>query len=177
MFLFLLLFLFSELVGADDFSTLVNKVKLKKKDAGYKLNANIDFNLSPTAKEALQKGIALSWRVIVKVQQKGSLWDTTIQEIELSYRIRKHALLHLYSVKQSTSLRMFSTLTAAMNSMSKIRKLAIIDLQSLQSDASYQVAVKVQFNREALPVPLRPISYFNSQWALSSDWSVWQLQN
>ncbi|MCK5122068.1 MAG: DUF4390 domain-containing protein, partial [Methylococcales bacterium] len=43
--------------------------------------------------------------------------------------------------------------------------------------SDYYVAIKVEFSREALPVPLRPLSYFDSQWALSSDWALWPLQN
>lgn len=176
LFLILSLFLFSEFVYAEDYSTLINNVKVKKKDAGYRLNANIDFRLSPTAKEALQKGIALSWLVTIKIQEEGGFWDSTIKEIKLSYQIRNHALLNLYSVKKATETLMFSTLTAALKSMSKIRKLPLIDKRSLQLDESYYLAMRVQFNREELPVPLRPMSYFDSQWALSSDWSIWQLQ-
>jgi hypothetical protein len=170
------LFLFSEFVHAEGFSAIVKNVKVKKKEDEYRLNATIDFKLSPLAKEALQKGIALSWIVTIKVQKEGVLWDSTITVIELSYQIRNHALLNLYSVKKASESHMFSTLTAALKSMSKIRKLVVIDAQSLQIDERYHMTIKVQFNREELPVPLRPMSYFNPQWMLSSDWSVWQLQ-
>ncbi len=175
-FLIMSLFLFSEFVHAEGFSAIVKNVKVKKKEDEYRLNATIDFKLSPIAKEALQKGIALSWIVTIKVQKEGVLWDSTITVIELSYQIRNHALLNLYSVKKASESHMFSTLTAALKSMSKIRKLVVIDAQSLQIDERYHLAIKVQFNREELPVPLRPMSYFNPQWMLSSDWSVWQLQ-
>jgi hypothetical protein len=170
-------FLFSQHLYAEDFSALISNVKVKQKEDKYILNANIDYRLSPIAKEALQKGIALTWTVIIKVQQEGRLWDPTIKEIELSYRIRNHALLNLYSVKKAAETHMFSTLTAAMNSISKIRKIFVIDKQLLQYDENYHLSMKVKFNREALPVPLRPMSYFGSQWALSSEWSIWQLQN
>ncbi len=175
-FLIMSLFLFSEFVHAEGFSAIVKNVKVKKKEDEYRLNATIDFKLSPIAKEALQKGIALSWIVTIKVQKEGVLWDSTIRVIELSYQIRNHALLNLYSVKKASESHMFSTLTAALKSMSKIRKLVVIDAQSLQIDERYHMTIKVQFNREELPVPLRPMSYFNPQWMLSSDWSVWQLQ-
>ena len=36
--------------------------------------------------------------------------------------------------------------------------------------------IRVGFEREALPIPLRPTSYFDPQWALSSRWTLWQLQ-
>jgi hypothetical protein len=38
-------------------------------------------------------------------------------------------------------------------------------------------AIKVVFDRNALPLPLRPVAYLNQQWYLSSDWSLWPLKN
>jgi hypothetical protein len=37
-------------------------------------------------------------------------------------------------------------------------------------------AVKVNFDRDALPLPLRPIAYIDPQWYLSSDWTLWPLK-
>jgi hypothetical protein len=71
---------------------------------------------------------------------------------------------------------MFTTLTAALASISKIRNLSVIEKSLIRADKNYQIAIKVLFDREALPVPLRPMSYFNSEWALSSPWSLWQLK-
>ncbi|MEY3760764.1 MAG: hypothetical protein RIR39_2255, partial [Pseudomonadota bacterium] len=36
--------------------------------------------------------------------------------------------------------------------------------------------VKVSFDRDALPLPLRPIAYIDPQWYLSSDWTLWPLK-
>jgi hypothetical protein len=158
---------------------MVENIKVESEGAVYHLNVDVNYRLSPTAKEALQKGISLTWIVIIKVKRQGVLWDTTVQEFEMVYQIQNHALLNLYSVKkiQEGSSEFFSTLRAALNSISKIRGLSVIDKSSMLPGQGYHIALKVLFSREALPIPLRPVSYFDSQWALSSPWILWQLQN
>ncbi len=175
----LLFCLASQKVSAEDFSASINNVDIQLQNSYYQLNADIHYNLSPTAREALQKGIPLSWQILIKIQQPGIIWDTTLKKISINYQIRNHALLNLYSVKESNdnSKHMFSSLTVALNSMSKLRDIRLIDKKLLASNIKYSIVIKTQFNHEALPTPLRPMSYFNSQWSLSSPWSLWQLQN
>ncbi|MEE9337539.1 MAG: DUF4390 domain-containing protein [Methylococcaceae bacterium] len=165
-------------VLSKEFSAEVSYINIDTKSDGpwLELNADIDFRLSPMAKEALQKGIALSWAVIIKIEQEGWLWNTTVEQRKLKYTIKNYALLNLYSVNDNGEEDRFSTLKASLNSMSKIRNLAIIKKKSIKKNKKYQVLIKVGFEREALPIPLRPISYFDSQWALSSRWTLWQLQ-
>jgi len=170
---------YTEFVYAEKYSAIIRNVNTQLKENQYELNAEIEYGLSPTAKEALHKGISLTWVVIVKVQQQGFFWDSTLKNLEMSYQIQNHALLNLYSVKKlhDGSTAMFSTLAAALNSISKINSLVVIEKNLIDSIDDYHIAIKVLFNREALPVPLRPMSYFSSDWALSSPWSTWQLQN
>ncbi len=165
-------------VLSKEFSAVVSHINIdtKSDNPWLELNADIDFRLSPMAKEALQKGIALSWTVLIKVEQEGWIWNTTVEQRKLKYTIKNHALLNLYSVNDNGEEDRFSTLKASLNSISKIRNLAIIKKKHIKKNKKYQVLLKVGFEREALPIPLRPISYFDPQWALSSRWTLWQLQ-
>lgn len=175
----LLLFcLFVEPVQSKDYSAKVSGVSIETEsnEKWLKLNANLNFRLSPVAKEALQKGIDLTWTILIKIEQEKLFWNVVVEERKIKVKIKHHTLLSLYGVDYNGVNDMFSTLSAALNAVSKIRHLAIVDKQLIRPDNKYQVAVKVLFNREALPIPLRPISYFDSQWALSSQWVVWQLQ-
>ncbi len=177
--LVILISLTTACVWSEEFAAVVHNVTAKFENTWVELDADIDFRLSPTANEALQKGVPLTWMVLIRVEREGNGWNTTIQEQELNYQIKNHALLNLYSVEKISSgvTEMFSSLTGALNSISKIRNLPIIDKQRLQPGECYHIAIKVKFDREALPIPLRPTSYFDSQWALSSHWVSWQLQN
>lgn len=167
-----------QILLAEEFSSDVRNVQISLASTHYKLKADLEYNLSPIAKEALQKGISLTWLIYIKVERLGFIWNSTLNELKIAYQIQNHALLNLYSVKSLSdgSTEMFTTLTAALNSISKIHNLDIISQDFIQSDQRYQVAIKLQFSREALPVPLRPLSYFDTQWALSSHWTLWPLQ-
>ena len=166
-------------VRAGDYSAVVRNASIDLVEDQYELNAELAYQLSPIAKEALSKGIALTWRVLVKVQEQGILWDFTLYEKELVFKIQNHALLNLYSIQRSEdgTMDMYSSLTSALYSISKIRNLKLFDKAVLENKQNVYLAVKVLFDREALAVPLRPMSYFDSQWDLSSQWTLWQLQN
>lgn len=177
--LYLFFCIFSEGILAGDYAAIVKNIKVELVADQYELNADIDYQLSPVVKEALQKGIALTWTVLIKVEQQGIVWNSSVQSLEVEYQIQNHALLNLYSIKRlNTGERsVFSSLAGALNFISKMRGIVIVDKQLIQPDKQYHVAVKVEFKHEALPVPLRPFSYFDSQWALSSHWTLWPLQN
>ena len=117
-----------EPVLSNEFSVVVSHINIDTKadKPWLELNADIDFRLSPMAKEALQKGIALSWTVMIKVEQEGWLWNATVEQREIKYTIKNHALLNRFSVNKNGVEDRFSTLNASLNAMSKIRNLAII---------------------------------------------------
>jgi hypothetical protein len=83
------------------------------------------------------------------------------------YRVRNEDNGEIYN---------FSTLSAALDLMSAVRDFRVIDQARLDPEKEYLCAVKINFNRDALPLPLRPIAYIDPQWYLSSDWTLWPLK-
>jgi len=172
-------FFISNSVWAGDYSAVIKRIETERITDHYVINGDIVYKLSPIIKEALKKGISMTWTINMKVEREGLLWDSLVTELSLGYQIQNHALLNLYSVKNlhADEKNVFSTLAGAIDYISRIRSLFITDASLIQDDQRYHVAVKVSFEHEALPVPIRPFSYFDSQWALSSDWTLWPLQN
>jgi len=168
-----------QVIWAGDYSTQVKNIAIEKAVDSYNLDASIVYSLSPVAKEALQKGIPLTWAVLIKVKKQGLLWDRTLEELVLSFQLQSHALLNLYSIKNVSTGKqdMFSTFAGALDYMSRIRDLAIVNKALISPDQTYYVAVKVEFDHESLPVPIRPFSYFDQQWALSSAAMLCPIKN
>lgn len=167
-------------VDADEVAVAVKRAELTARGDRYVLSADIDYQLSPRAKEALQNGVPLFWVVQVKVwQQRDYLWDKRLVYREVRYRIQYHALLNMYRVRNESSGEVdnFSSLSAALDLMSTVRDIPVIDQGDLVADERYLAGVKVSFDRDALPLPLRPAAYVNPQWYLSSDWFLWSLKN
>ncbi|MCQ8105878.1 DUF4390 domain-containing protein [Methylomonas sp. SURF-2] len=163
--------------AANPYAAIIRRADLVETDSGPQLQAQIDYQLSPSAKEALHKGIALNWRVLLKLRAVGRLWDRTVYSRELPYRIRFHALLNQYEVlAPNQASEMFLTLNAALGYMSNPRDSTPLGAISPRPGQRYYLAVKCQFEREDLPVPLRPFAYLDPQWFLSSDWTLWPIQ-
>jgi hypothetical protein len=67
-------------------------------------------------------------------------------------------------------------LQAALDLLSTLRDFPLIEKAKIADKEEYIAGMKVTFERDALPLPLRPIAYMNPQWYLSSDWYVWTLK-
>ncbi len=163
---------------ADGFGVRVKNAEIMLQDDSYVLSADIDYRLSARAKEALQSGVPLYWDIHVKtLQHRDYFWDSTLSNTTVRYRIQYHALLNMYRVRNEDSRELynFSTLSAALDRMSTLRDYRVLERSAYEPGIRYAVAIKVTLDRDALPLPLRPIAYTNPQWYLSSDWTLWPL--
>ena len=174
-----LLWLLPFSVYAGEFAAEVKQAEIKLQGDSYVLFADIVYQLSDKAMEALQNGVPLFWDIQVKIQQhRDVLWDKTLVDLAIRYRIQYHALLNMYRVRNEGDGEVynFSTLSAALDLMSAVRDFRVLEKTQLAPEKQYLCAVKVSFDREALPLPLRPIAYIDPQWYLSSDWTLWPLK-
>ncbi|HEY8036772.1 MAG TPA: DUF4390 domain-containing protein [Methylobacter sp.] len=163
---------------ADTFGVEVKSAEIALQGDSYMLSADIDYKLSARAMEALQSGVPLFWDIHIKtVQRRNFLWDKTLINAGIRYRIQYHALLNMYRVRNEGSGVTYnsSTLSAAFDLMSAIRDFRVLDKSALMQGEHYAVSIKVTLDRDALPLPLRPVAYTNPQWYLSSDWTLWPL--
>lgn len=162
-----------------EFSAEVKQAEVILKGDEYVLSATIDYPLSEKAKSALQNGVPLYWRLQVKIQEApGYFWNKTKVEIVRRYRLQYHALLNMYRLKNEEDgvVHNFSTLVSALELMSVVSDLPLINKDRLDSAQQYLCLVKLNFERDALPLPLRPFAYIDPQWYLSSDWTSWSLK-
>ncbi|MCK5727780.1 MAG: DUF4390 domain-containing protein [Methylococcales bacterium] len=170
--LFLLLGVFFEALFANEPSIQFTQVQLQANNQWYRLNVETNFYLSSIAINALQSSIPLSWCLAVQLEQVRVVWNKNLISEKYCYRIQYHALLKTYSVTHK-EINYFHSMGSALNALSIIRKNNLIRAVEIKSDEKYRLQVKWQFDREALPLPLRPLSYLDPQWNLSSDWYLW----
>jgi hypothetical protein len=164
---------------ADEFAAEVTQAEITLQGDSYVLSADIVYQLSEQAKEALQNGVPLIWDLQVKIlQHRDFFWDKTLVDTAIRYRIQYHALLNMYRVRNENSGEVynFSTLSAAFDLMSAVRDFRVLEKAALAPEKQYLCAVKVSFDREALPLPMRPIAYIDPQWYLSSGWTLCPLK-
>ena len=163
-------------VHANEFSTRMKQVSLQPYGQWYQLKVVTNFNLSPVAIKALQSSIPLVWCLELKLQRIGFIWNKNLFEAQYCYKIQYHALLKTYSIRHKEP-QYFHDVTSALKALSVIEKVTMIKSSEMKADENYKLQVKWQFDREALPLPLRPLSYLDSQWDLSSDWTLYLWTN
>ncbi len=142
-----------------------------------RVNARLMFHLSDDARQAVLHGVPLYWRAIVQWRkQRRYWWDKVLLEKEIRLKLQYHALLNQFSIQRDKAeAEMFSTLEDALQQMGRLRlRLDRMEGGSMLS-ADY-IAIKVVFERNALPTPLQPEAWLDKQWDLSSDWSLWPIQ-
>ena len=164
---------------ADGYAAKVTQAEIRLQGDRYVLSADIEFQLSDKAKDALQNGVPLFWSIQIRLlQHREVLWNKTVVVAAIRYRLQYHALLNMYRVRNEDNgeIYNFSTLSAALNLMSAVHAFPVIKQSELPPDKHYLCAVKVLFDRDVLPLPLRPIAYIDPQWYLSSDWTLWPIK-
>jgi len=145
----------------------------------YLLNANFSYQFSQEAIEALEHGVPLLILVDIEILTPRWYWaDKTIAELEQGYLLIYHALSESYVVNNlnSGTQTNFLHLKQALNSLSQIQELPILDANLLKEDKDYYLRVRTHLDIESLPAPMRPLAYISSDWSLSSDWYEWPLQ-
>jgi hypothetical protein len=166
--------------SAGPYAAVIKYADLDLQAEDYVLSAEIFYRLSPKATNALKNGVPLFWAVNIKIMRQRDFWpDETVAEKNLRFRIQYQALLNIYRVRNEDSGEggNFSSLASALDALSTIRYVPIASRTALPPGAHYTAGIRVVFDRELLPLPLRPFAYLNSQWYLSSDWYLWPLNN
>lgn len=169
---------FSSPTAANEYSAQIKSASLEKQNGWYMLNAEVEYVLSPTAKDAIESSIPLIWHLKVQIKQVRYLRNKSVIELSYGYKIRYRALLNNYSVTQlnTKSEKKYPSLSEALDSLAQIQELKIISAAALKKNQRYEMAVRLEFDKQHLPAPLRPIAYLDSNWDLSSDWYLWQLE-
>lgn len=161
---------------AGDSFVKIKQAKLVYTKSKAKLIAELDFKLSSTAREALHSGIPLYWDVSIALKQKQwpGLWNKTLFAQSNRYSLTYYTLLNNYRLKDEKAqvFRRFSSLSEALIYMRHIVYADMV-MQAYNEEECVIGVLNVTFDKEMLPVPLRPIAYFDKQWDLSANERQW----
>lgn len=146
----------------------------------YYLDADVEYQLSQAAQEALDNGVPLYVELEINVIRPhwwSWWWDDVVAELTQRYRLQYHALSQRYVLTaiNSGENRSFHRLQAMLAELGTIQGLPVIDAELLQAQQQYIVRARARLDLDALPRPLRTVVYLSPEWRLVSDWQQWQL--
>ncbi len=144
----------------------------------WQLGATLDLSLSRPAREALAESIPLELRLdIVVTGQRRFLPSETVAELEQRWRLSWDALAERYVVTQlnSGSLSNYQSLDQALESLSRIRGLPLIDATLLEPGRRYEVSVRATVEIGGVPAAVKVLLFWR-EWSRSTDWYTWSLR-
>jgi len=148
-------------------------------DGDYRLDADIDFNLSPAAVDALESGVPLVFELRMELVRPRRYWlDENIAFLTQRYRLRFHALSQRYVLTNlnTDESQNYASIPSALDALGTVRSLPVIDRRLLRSDQTYELWLRAGLDVDDLPPPLRTGAYLSPQWRLLSEWHVWRFQ-
>ncbi|VAW96187.1 Probable proline rich signal peptide protein [hydrothermal vent metagenome] len=157
----------------------IRSVETNLVDKVYTVSAQIDYQFTDVAIEALQNGVPLLILIDIKVDRERNWWlDKNIAELQQGYLLLYHALTEKYLVNNlnSGAQENYDSLSSAVAALGQLDNLPLLDANLVSKDNRIIVRLHTYLDLEALPAPMRPLAYISSQWRLESDWYEWPLQ-
>lgn len=148
-------------------------------DKVYQLNANIHYRFSSEALDALDNGVPLVVELAIEIERKRDyVWNDTVASLRQRYQLSYEALTQRYVVTNlnSGADNYYGSRAAAIDALGDVAHLPILDAGLLSPDEHYIVNLQASLALDALPVPMRVLGYFSSNWRISSEWVSWPLQ-
>jgi hypothetical protein len=163
--------------AARDFA--VSDVATRLADGTLVMDANIRYDFSERAIEALGNGVPLTVEVHVQVRAAGDwIWRDSLMDRRLRFRIRYKPLSERYLVSElpGETGRSYVTRDAALTALGELRDIPLLSSERLEPERDYEVHIRVSLDIEELPLPLRPMAYLYPSWKQSSKWTAWPLR-
>ncbi len=144
----------------------------------YVISAELSFEFSDDALEAMRSGVALIIDVDFRIKRRRRyIWDPSVLKLSRRYRIERHALTDRYVITDlvTDDRRIHDSVDAAIRDLGRIREIPIAEAAQLDSSRDYRVGIRARLDLDSLPAPLRPIAYISPSWRMSSGWYQWTL--
>ncbi len=145
----------------------------------YFLDAQLGYDLSQAALDALDSGVPLTFELEVEIYTPRKwLWDKVLSRHLHRYQVVYHALTQQYIVTNISSgiQNSYSRRNTALLSMGRVNDLLLVENEVLAETDAAMVRLRVSLDINALPAPMRPWAYINSDWLLASEWFKWELK-
>jgi hypothetical protein len=165
------------LAHADEGLVIVN-AQARLEDGVWYLDADIDYQLSATALEALESGLPLDFELEIRLERRRRvIWDAEFAALRQRYQLQFHALTERYITRNVNSGEQSShaSLGAALNALGQVRGLPVIDDALIDPDTKYFVEVRAAVDIKGKGGPLAVVRLFWNDWRTESDWLRWRL--
>lgn len=165
------LLLLIALLPATTHAIEITFAELKATEESYVVNSNIDMQLNPLLEDALNKGVALHFRVEFELMRPRWYWfDKTVARETQEFKLSYNALTRQYRLNIGSLYQNFPTLNEALAIMSRLRNWAVADRKALHKDTVYAANIRMRLDTSQLPKPFQVDALASREWNASSEW-------
>lgn len=164
---------------AEEYGIFIRQANLTTREGETIVSADVEYEFTPTALEALDNGVPLTLLVEISLLRERPYWFAeTILEEQRRIQLRYHPLAKSYLVVDQTSgaVQSFASLSAVKDVLSRIRGWRLADAGKLETGQSYEARLSLKLDIESLPLPLRAVAYLSPEWHLSSPVLSWRVE-
>ena len=157
----------------------VRSADLELKDGVYHLNARIDLPVGDAVRRGLVEGVPLSLELDIDIERVRQLLpNSRVAELTQHCHLQYNAVSARFILRNDNSGQQESlgTIDAALEQLSEIHGLPVLDKSLMAADRRYEANVRAKIDYGTVPFTLRVVMFWVNEWHRESDWYTWTLQ-
>jgi hypothetical protein len=163
-------------VRAADTAVEVIGASIKLDEGVYALDADLEIDLPGGARRAIDAGLTLRLNYEIEMERvRRYLPDPDVATLVQGYELSYHALSQRYLLRSlnTSEQQDFGGLAAALDRLSSVRGLPIIDAAMLEPGPAYTVRVRAVLTLRSAPDTLSWLLFWTDDWSATSEWYEW----
>jgi hypothetical protein len=175
----LLCFFATQLIAAPahaDTTVEVAGASLALDEAVYGLDADLEIRLPGGAQRAIEAGLTLRLRYEIEIARvRRYMFDAEVAKLEQNFEVAYHALSQRYLLRNLNSGEQqdYGNLAAALDGVSSVRGLPLLDASLIKKGVPYSVRVRAVLTLRSTPDSLSWLLFWTDDWSASSEWYEW----
>jgi len=157
----------------------VRSADLELQDGVFHLNARLELPISEAVRQGLAQGVPLSLELDLVIKQVRQLLpNAAVAELTQHYHLQYNAVSAHYILRNDNSgqQQSLATLEEAVEQLSQVRGLPVLDQSLLSAERRYEASVRGKIDYGAVPLSMRILMFWVGDWHRESDWYTWTLQ-
>src|SRR5579863_4049828 len=157
----------------------VRSADLQLKDGVYHLNVHMDLPVGDAVRRGLAEGVPLALELDLDIERVRQLLpNSRVAELTQRYHLQYNAVSARYVLRNDNSgqQQSLSTVDDAIEQLSEVRGLPVLDKALLSVGRRYEANVRAKVDYGSVPFSLRVVMFWVNEWHRDSDWYTWTLQ-
>jgi hypothetical protein len=157
----------------------VRSADLQLTEGVYHLNAHLDLPVSDAVRRGLSEGVPLAVELHLDIERVRQLLpNSRVAELTQRYHLQYNAVSARYVLRNDNSgqQQSLSTVDDAIEQLSEVRGLPVLDKALLNVGRRYEANVRAKVDYGSVPFSLRVVMFWVNDWHRESDWYTWTLQ-